>query len=174
MLNSKNKYVNHGYWAYSFKKKDIPLVVVFAYRNVDNNRIPHFSYFKEKTYNILCLNCADNNWFQNGVDGLGTSHNETIAKLSNLINDFHPSYTIFFGFSMGAYGALLYSSYLKPNRVIALSPELDLKLDYSRSLEDLAGKNLLHENLALLLENNKETDIQIFILNIKIILIREK
>jgi tetratricopeptide (TPR) repeat protein len=161
MIKETKKFVNNGYWGYFFKQKSLPLVVVFSYRDLAKGKFSHFSYFKNSPYNVLFLNSHDNNWYQNGIEGLGSSHNKTITKLQNVIDEFEPTFTTFFGFSMGGYGAVLYSCFLKPNKVVSLAPELDLKLDFSRSLGNLQDKPILGENLAELLLNNSVSYIHI-------------
>lgn len=161
MIKEKKGFVDNGYWGYYFRQKNLPLVVVFGFRDLDKGKFPHFSYFRNSECNVLFLNSHENNWYQNGIEGLGDSHNETIESLRDIIEKFEPSLTTFFGFSMGAYGAILYSCFLKPTKVVALSPELDLKLEHSRSLENLGQKTLLGENLAELLLENSISDIHI-------------
>lgn len=161
MIEEKKGFVDNGYWGYYFRKKNLPLVVVFGFRDLDKGKFPHFSYFRNKECNVLFLNSHENNWYQNGIEGLGRSHDETIESLRDIIEKFEPSLTTFFGFSMGAYGAILYGCFLHPDKIVALSPELDLKLEYSRSLENLGEKPLLGENIAELLSNNPVSDIHI-------------
>lgn len=161
MIQEKKGFVDNGYWGYYFREKNLPLVVVFGFRDLEKGKFPHFSYFRNSECNVLFLNSHDNNWYQNGIEGLGNSHEETIERLKDVIKKFESSIVTFFGFSMGAYGAILYSCFLNPTKVVALAPELDLKLDFSRSLENLGQKPLLNENLIELLSNNLVSDIHI-------------
>lgn|GEM_PF-5081343 len=135
--------------------------MVFSFRELPEGNFSHFSYFNKKTHNVVFLNCVDNGWFQTGVADFGATHEATLARLQELIDAFEPNHIAFFGFSMGGYGAILYACHLKPDKVVALAPELELNLPFSRSLENLREKPLLGENITQLLSENSHSDFHI-------------
>lgn len=161
MIKESEEFVNNGYWGYYFRAKHLPLVVVFGFRDLEKGKFSHFSYFRNTKYNVLFLNSHENNWYQSGIEGLGSTHEETLSSLKEIIKEFEATLITFFGFSMGAYGAILYSCFLHPTKVVALAPEFDLKLDFSRSLENLGEKPLLKQDLTKLLQNNIVSDIHV-------------
>lgn len=72
---------------------------------------------------MLCLNCP-NDWYHNGVPGLGENLDETLSAIRRIIDDSGAETVIAVGSSMGAFGAVFYGCMLGVDVVVAFGPEL--------------------------------------------------
>ena len=80
--------------------------------------------------NIIYLNC-DRNWYLNGVPGLGSTLEETIESLKEIIYSLakNEGRVIAYGGSMGGYGAVLYACLLEAEMAIATGVEFCLLIE---------------------------------------------
>jgi hypothetical protein len=62
-------------------------------------------------------------WYQLGIEGLGTSVDETARSLSKLISDSGSRRTVFVGTSSGGFAALLFGSLLGVDAIVAVAPQ---------------------------------------------------
>ncbi|AKP00204.1 Tetratricopeptide repeat protein (plasmid) [Marinovum algicola DG 898] len=89
-------------------------------------------------YHKLYLRVPINDWYQQGVPGLGADPEETYASIRRLIEGTGAEKVYTIGSSMGAYGALLFGHELDAS-VLAFSPEIVLDLPFSRSSKMIPG-----------------------------------
>ncbi|KAA0916019.1 tetratricopeptide repeat protein [Aquicoccus porphyridii] len=80
----------------------------------------------------LYLRAPTNDWYQQGVPGLGADFKETAENIRRLAAGCRAEKIYTCGSSMGGYGAILFGLELDAS-VLAFSPEIVLKLPFSRS-----------------------------------------
>lgn len=123
--------------------KSDELLIVFSAINTPEKKFTGYSIFKQYPRNILFLNC-ENDWYINGIKGLGKSVDETVKQIKKIIGtEFdYVSNIITFGGSMGGYGALLYGALLNANCSIGMGAEtiLGIYLGISRQFIYQHGK----------------------------------
>lgn len=97
----------------------------------------HFNLWKladQLPYHKLYLRVPVNDWYQNGVPGLGSNLDETFDSIRRLADGLKVKRIGVCGSSMGGYAALLFAAKLG-GAALAFSPETRLGLPYSRSLK---------------------------------------
>ncbi|MDQ6433009.1 tetratricopeptide repeat protein [Mesorhizobium sp. LHD-90] len=83
-------------------------------------------------HRIFVTNGPRNEWYQDGIPGLGSSVPDTLSTLTQWGRHFGVEETLFVGTSMGAYGAILFGAQMNA-RVLAFGPETTIMLPSSRS-----------------------------------------
>lgn len=116
------------------------LIVTFAPLNTPQYVYNTLDMFYGGDESRLIINDHDSNWYLGAIDGLGNGYNAIFQELSLILKALKPSFSSFFGISMGAYAALLYGSSLNAKRIAAYNPELTLMLKNSRSLNNMTTK----------------------------------
>jgi len=88
------------------------------------------------------LNCPGNQWYLDGVPGLGDSPEATADSLSALIDSLRGpgGRVLFFGGSMGGYGAVEYGSRCGADLVLATGVETILNIPTGASAPHLKGR----------------------------------
>lgn len=108
------------------------LVVVFSPVNVQPGVYSMWKTMDGQRVHLLFVNDKDNGWYQQGIEGLGTSIEDTAATIRRWADALGASEIVTLGNSMGGYGALLYGAHLNC-RALAFGAETVLRLPGSRS-----------------------------------------
>ncbi|WP_337269647.1 hypothetical protein [Oryzifoliimicrobium ureilyticus] len=87
----------------------------------------------DNRHHCVFLNTANNDFYQHGVPGLGTSVDETAATLRQFARQIGVTRIRCLGMSMGASAAILFGSLLGADRVVAVGPEIEIGLPFHRS-----------------------------------------
>jgi len=128
------------------------LIIFFAAQNMMPGKYNFFQMGREIEENLLFVNDLTNQWYQNGIDGLGDTFEETIATIKKWIEylDIEEVYTL--GTSMGGYAAIMYGVHLNAS-VLSFAPEIILQTPYSRSKKKIQKKTkVLYSDLRVLME----------------------
>ncbi|MFO1152308.1 MAG: tetratricopeptide repeat protein [Rhodospirillales bacterium] len=100
------------------------LVVVFSHINTPAGQFSHFQTLTRLPYSFLFVNCPNNSYYLGGIPGVGKEVRDVCSLLQQMISGFNAKRTVFFGNSMGAFGALLFGLMLDADVIIALAPEV--------------------------------------------------
>lgn len=127
---------------------DRSLYIVFGCLNAAPGRYTFYRTFMDLKKNALFINSPKNDWFTNPISWLNgeslTASIDAFVDMANqLCKDHHLYRVVLVGFSMGAYGAMLYSShggFDHPVEVVAFGTETKLNLPKSISAK---YKNLI-------------------------------
>lgn len=110
--------------------------VLFVHFSSRNKKPGKFDRFPTPAYvNNIYVNCKDNNWYLNGIPGLGDIK-ASIEYLRNRAIELEAKKIICIGSSMGAWGAALFASALNAE-LICFGTELFLNLHSGYSKENL-------------------------------------
>ncbi|WP_182374927.1 tetratricopeptide repeat protein [Pseudomonas putida] len=123
------------YYSFVRNEKSKDLLVIFSHLG---RRPPKFAWYKVMSglpANLLFVNCEGEEWYRNGIDGLGSGGiNSTLYAIKDIAKSIHPQSQVYMaGGSMGGYGALLYGSKYGAKGVFASAAELILGLPGGKS-----------------------------------------
>lgn len=132
---------------------DRSLYIVFGCLNAAPERYTFYRTFMDLQKNVLFINSPKNDWFTNPIswlngESLTCSIDAFVDMANQLCKHHHLDKIVLVGFSMGAYGAMLYSSHRgfdHPVEVIAFGTETRLNLPksisakYKHLIPDLDG-----------------------------------
>jgi len=136
------------------KKSSKKLIIFFKGTNNKSNLFDFYDIGNRFNENVLFINNGNDEWYQNGIPSLETSTvEETVDLLKDWINYMNVEEVYTCGTFMGAYGAILYGSQLGA-RVLAFNPELELKLDGSRSLSHMIAEQSINHNIFTAIKTN--------------------
>lgn len=142
--------------------------VTYIYLSSLGTKPGFFSFFKiaKKNHgNYIFLNDSDNNWYLNGIKGLGNSAQSTISEIQKIILELGSDENIFIGDSMGAFGALYYGLSIKgTTKILAISPELELCINggfSKRHLNNVDNPSHIKKHLLNLIIENTAVKIEI-------------
>jgi len=108
----------------------------------DGNKLPCHRMF---------INNGHNEWYQNGVPGLGSSVEQTVNSIKRWIARLGVEEVYTCGGSMGGYAAILYGALLDAS-ILAFAAETTLGIQGSRSMSHIRpGTKLLHPQLGNLI-----------------------
>ncbi|WP_323913182.1 hypothetical protein [Aeromonas veronii] len=107
-------------------------VICFSGFNTPKGKFNYIRSFSHNDYHQIYLNTTAEEYYHQGIHGLGDGLEETIHHINEILQELPGEniQVITLGCSMGGYGALLYGTLLNANKVIALGPSLPL---YSES-----------------------------------------
>ena len=130
--------IQQQYFNLKIHQPRLPTIVTFSARN---EKPYNFSYFKSKSeddlINRIMLNCRQNTWYLSGIEDFSDDFDSTLQKLKQLLAQYS-SNSLFIGSSMGGYGALLYGSLCKAERIICFATEIITNLPGGFSSGNLA------------------------------------
>lgn len=112
------------------------LVVFFSGTGKSNGKFDFWKVGRQVRENLIFINNGNNQWYQSGVPGLGSSVAETVSRLKSLSSSLGATEIFAIGASMGGYGAVLYGSLLEA-KVMAFGVDTLLKIPGSRSLQQM-------------------------------------
>lgn len=105
-------------------------IVYFSSVNVPEGKFNGTNVVDDIDANCVFLNCQGNSWYLDGIPGIGTCIEEVSKTLKNIVDQLNgedkETFTLYFGGSMGGYGALLYGCLNNADRVIGTGVEVDL------------------------------------------------
>lgn len=81
----------------------------------------------------IFVNCRDSAWYQQGVEGISSSIDETVSVLAELLKEINPARVFTTGMSMGGYAALLFGLKLNCDAVLAFTAEVAIGQEHLRS-----------------------------------------
>lgn len=119
------------------------LIIFFAAQNMKPGKYNFFQMGKEIDENLLFVNDLSNQWYQNGIDSLGETFEETINVIQQWIKHLNIDEVYTLGTSMGGYAAIMYGVHLNAN-ILSFAPEIILKTPYSRSKKKIRAKTKIH------------------------------
>lgn len=108
-------------------------------------RAGKFNFWKEGSIlpcHRIFINNGSNEWYQNGVPGLGSTVQETVETLKKWSDALGASEIYTCGGSMGAYAAILYGTQLGA-RVLSFAAETTLGIEGSRSVSHIKKGTIL-------------------------------
>jgi hypothetical protein len=126
-----------------------PLVISFTGSGGVNNF--KSILFKNFRCHSIFLNDFNKRWYLNGIPGLGSTVDEVVKSLKQLISTFNYSKLIILGISAGGYAALLFGSLLGADTILSFCPQT-LLIDSV----DLMGTNLIERIRDLIISNTSE------------------
>lgn len=86
------------------------------------NRLQKVESLTGRKINKLLLRDVAGCWYHQGVGGLGSNVDETVAGIRRIIAEVKPSQVITVGQSMGAYAAIMFGALLGIDKVLAFGP----------------------------------------------------
>ena len=95
------------------------LIVVFSPINLPRGKFGLSRFFKKRIENILFINSPGNQWFQRDIEGINN-------LITSIVCEKRIETIFYYGASMGAYGALLFSSLRKDGPCLAYGPNIIL------------------------------------------------
>lgn len=104
-----------------------------------------FNFWKEGSVlpcHRIFINNGSNEWYQNGVPGLGSTVEETVETLKKWVDALGATEIYTCGGSMGAYAAILYGTLLGA-RVLSFAAETTLGIEGSRSVSHIRKGTVL-------------------------------
>jgi tetratricopeptide (TPR) repeat protein len=106
------------------------VTVVFSALNTEKGRFLGVKTFSSENGHTIFLNCPRNEWYLNGIPGLGRDWREASLALHELCIEIAGSEysATYYGGSMGGYGALLYGSTNNAKLIVATGVEFELGL----------------------------------------------
>ena len=107
------------------------LFIVFNSNNYDSNKFEFENYlnnyFKNKNPpSYLFFRDVYLQWYYNGIRGFSKNYQETINKLTEIIQKYNFKFTICMGSSSGGYASLYFGCKLNVDRIICFSPQIEL------------------------------------------------
>ncbi|MGY3176360.1 tetratricopeptide (TPR) repeat protein [Pseudomonas sp. TE12234] len=88
--------------------------VIFSSIDIEPGKFMFWRVMDSIAGSKIFLNDEKNGWYVHGIPTLGDNVPDAAVALLNLIKSTNPEEVVFIGPSMGAYGAMLYGSILKP------------------------------------------------------------
>jgi hypothetical protein len=115
-------------YGYKVRKGIKDVVVIFSSVDVPFGKFSATWAVNELTSTIIYVNCTDNSWYLEGIIGLGVGIDRASKELNKLVHKYlEPSGSVlYYGGSMGGYGALLYGCINDAHFIIATGVELNL------------------------------------------------
>jgi dienelactone hydrolase len=109
----------------------------------------------------IFINCRDSAWYQQGIEGVSSSIDETVVVLTELLEKIAPARVFTTGMSMGGYAALLFGLKLKCDAVLAFTAEVAVGAEHLRSftLNKRKVYDYKYRSLANLVWQNSSTKI---------------
>jgi len=134
-----NTFIPIGDYCLVQKKYDIAdTIVVFSALNTPKGKFRFTKALAEFDGNVIYLNSKKgNDWYTEGIEGLGEDYESTAIALKNLINLYSGNgkkKVITIGGSMGGYAAVLYGALIDADYSIATGTELITNLFRGRSV----------------------------------------
>ena len=139
------------------------ILLVFSAIGIPKGTFSMSRVFKNYEANIIYLNCPNNTWYLDGVEGLGSSLESTICSLKTIIGSINPQkdrLLVTTGSSMGGYGAILYGCLLEASLAVGAGVEAELLIKGGATANKLKGKfdddsiRLFNDNFYQLLGNS--------------------
>lgn len=127
------------------------VTIVFAALNTEKGRFLGVRSFMHEEGHTIFVNCPDNQWYLNGIPGLGETWQAAAETLRNLCNELagpeHQS--TYYGGSMGGYGALLYGSRNRAGCIVATGVEFELCVPLGNAINHIkpSGENPIYEEI---------------------------
>lgn len=115
---------NNDYFLFQ-KGSSNKLIIAFSAATVPKGKFSFNNIFRKSKDHILYLNCPDNSWYLSDINGIKAEVFYT-DLIQNIILEENISETIFFGGSMGAYGAIYYGALLNADKIYAMGVEIEL------------------------------------------------
>ena len=109
-----------AFWQLERADSDI-LLLVCSHLNEPKGRFSFYGTVRGLPVNKLFINSNGNNWYRDGIPGLGGNIEEIAASLRALVDGVAPRELVTFGASMGGYAAILFGALLGATRVLAMS-----------------------------------------------------
>ena len=106
--------------------KDV--VVSFSSVGVPMGKFNTSNTLRDIQANIIFINCPQNNWYLGEIPGLGSNYLEVVRALDNIVKTLlaPEGKVLYYGGSMGGYGALLYGCLNNADYVVATGVEFNL------------------------------------------------
>lgn len=125
-------------------------IVVMCSAGVPAGKFSGSRAFTEMDANLVFVNCPDNNWFIGAIPGLGETVPEIAESIRQAIASTNPNQVVFYGGSMGGYGAFLYGALVDADWTIATGVEVSLgiKGGFFNKESSLAGSSVEIPDLA--------------------------
>tara|TARA_B110000211_G_C14093337_1_gene560874 strand:- start:11039 stop:12190 length:1152 start_codon:yes stop_codon:yes gene_type:complete len=139
-------------------------VVVFSSANVPPNKFSAIHALKDFNANLVFINCPHNNWYIKPIPGLGDSVPEVSQNIMKALKSLGTKRSIFYGGSMGAYGAILYGALCNGDKAIVTGVEAELGAEggyYNSLCRDKLEKTLRPSLTSILASSAIKTDILI-------------
>lgn len=111
--------------------------VVFTSFGVDNRPLKNFEFtghFKDFGGDVLFLRDNSRQWYLGHINQFSKDANDTKQKLKDFIGD--TKEVTFLGVSMGGFAALYYGCLLDVDRVLVISPQIDITNNFRISNRD--------------------------------------
>lgn len=122
---------------YNIKTGTRDVIIVFSSVDVPLGKFNGSKEFENNPATVIFVNCLNNSWYLEGIPRLGQSVDDSAKMLNDLVcNHISPGgKTLYYGGSMGGYGALLYGSINQADFIVSTGIELNFSKDngyYSR------------------------------------------
>lgn len=147
-------------------KKSANTIVYFSSVNVPIGKFNGTNAIEGIDANLIFLNCKDNSWYLSEIPGFSRDVSELSKNIKELTDQLGNGkinpYTLYYGGSMGGYGALLYGSMNNADKVIATGVELNLRKQtgYASTLSSYDFSSIELPDIATIAKNS-QTDIDL-------------
>ena len=132
-FNAGEEIIISAYCKALVRGRHLPTVVAFSSVNTPKGNFKPYKTILETQANIVFVNDSGNNWYLNGVEGVGSNFTRSAKKIIEIARNIGNGWVMTFGTSMGAYGAMLYAAVGGANKCVAFGPEVMLDQPWSRS-----------------------------------------
>ena len=99
------------------------LLVIFSSLDTKSPKFTFWKMAQSLECNCLFFNSPMTHWYRTGIIGIPNGIKGTCEKIADIRKNLNIEEMIFFGVSMGGYGAILYGSLTKADHVIVFSVE---------------------------------------------------
>ena len=136
-------------------------VVYFSSVNVPEGKFNGTNAIEGIDANLIFLNCKDNSWYLSEIPNFSRSLNELSKNLKKLTDQLNAGksnpFTLYYGGSMGGYGALLYGSMNNADKVIATGVEFNLTKPkgYAATLSSFDFSSIKLPDIANVIKNSQ-------------------
>ncbi|MEP0356624.1 hypothetical protein [Paraglaciecola sp.] len=143
-------------------------IVYFSSVDVPEGKFNGTSAVEGIDSNIIFVNCKGNTWYLSGIPHLAETVKELANFLRNLTDELSIGkdnpFTLYFGGSMGGYGALLYGCLNNASKVIATGVETNLTKagGYAANLSSFDFSKIVLPNIVEIAKNSSTHIVLVF------------
>ncbi len=104
------------------------VLLCFSSIGIPQGKFSSTNALKKSKHTVIYINTSDNDWYINGIPGIGGKIDDSVSLLTELILKYKSvaGTVCSYGGSMGGYGSLLYGCLLRVDLILATCPESEI------------------------------------------------